>query len=240
MSAQQTVPVWVRRTGVVAVASVAAVAAVVSFDHMRHLAELAGEEWKSWLLPFSVDGMLVSASLVMLTRKRAGQPVGWLAWLGLVLGLAVSLVANVAAAHPSLVGRLVAAWPPIALGLSYELLLSLVRQAAPAVAEKPSQVVAPTPQTAGDQRKPGSEPAPVKVAEAVEPAPADPKVLNLPDHFLDRARQVVAEGQAAGVQVGRGRLARELEIPESQARRLLEQIASQPARPVLHAVGGDL
>jgi hypothetical protein len=86
MSAQQTVPAWMRWTGVVAVASVAA---VVSFDHMRHLTEDAGEQWKAWLLPFSVDGMLVSASLVMLTRKRAGEPVGALAWIGLVLGLAV-------------------------------------------------------------------------------------------------------------------------------------------------------
>lgn len=122
--------IWIKRTCVVAVAAVAAVAAVVSFDHMRALASDAGEGWKAWILPISVDGMLVSASLVMLTRKRAGQPVGALAWIGLVLGLLVSLAANVAAAEPTLIGRLVAAWPPVALGLSYELLLTLVRETA--------------------------------------------------------------------------------------------------------------
>jgi hypothetical protein len=90
------------------VASVAAVAAIVSFEHMRALAEEAGEGWRAWLLPFSVDGMLVSASLVMLARKRAGQPVGALAWTGLVLGLFVSLAANVAAAEPT---GSVAWWP---------------------------------------------------------------------------------------------------------------------------------
>lgn len=104
--------IWIKPTCVVAVAAVAAVAAVVSFDHMRALASDAGEGWKAWILPISVDGMLVSASLVMLTRKRAGQPVGALAWIGLVLGLLVSLAANVAAAEPTLIGRLVAAWPP--------------------------------------------------------------------------------------------------------------------------------
>jgi hypothetical protein len=122
--------IWIKRTCVVAVAAVAAVAAVVSFDHMRALASDAGEGWKAWILPISVDGMLVSASLVMLTRKRACQPVGALAWSGLVLGLLVSLAANVAAAEPTLIGRLVAAWPPVALGLSYELLLTLIRETA--------------------------------------------------------------------------------------------------------------
>ncbi|MGZ3143423.1 DUF2637 domain-containing protein [Lentzea chajnantorensis] len=122
--------IWIKRTCVVAVAAVAAVAAVVSFDHMRALASDAGEGWKAWILPISVDGMLVSASLVMLTRKRAGQPVSALAWSGLILGLLVSLAANVAAAEPTLIGRLVAAWPPVALGLSYELLLTLIRETA--------------------------------------------------------------------------------------------------------------
>lgn len=137
--------IWIKRTCVVAVAAVAAVAAVVSFDHMRALASDAGEGWKAWILPISVDGMLVSASLVMLTRKRAGQAVGALAWIGLVLGLLVSLAANVAAAEPTLIGRLVAAWPPVALGLSYELLLTLIRETAAVHEPIPHQVVAAQP-----------------------------------------------------------------------------------------------
>jgi hypothetical protein len=40
----------------------------------------------------------------------------------------VSLAANLAAAQPELVSRLVAAWPAVALALSYETLLTLVRQ----------------------------------------------------------------------------------------------------------------
>jgi hypothetical protein len=116
-------PVWVRRVTTVAVLAVAAVAAVASYEHMRALAAVAGEGWRSWLLPVSVDGLAVAASMTMLVRRRSGQPAGVLAWVALLLGLGASLAANVAAADPMVVGRLVAAWPPVGLLLSYELLL---------------------------------------------------------------------------------------------------------------------
>jgi hypothetical protein len=121
----------VRRVTTLAVLAVATVAALASYDHQRQLAELAGEGWRAWLLPLSVDGMVVAASMTMLVRRRSDDPVGALAWIALVLGGAVSVVANVAAAEPTPVGRLVAAWPPVALLVSYELFLQ-VRAPAPA------------------------------------------------------------------------------------------------------------
>jgi Protein of unknown function (DUF2637) len=118
-----SVPVWVRRVTTAAVLAVATVAAVASYEHMRALAALAGEGWRSWLLPISVDGLAVAASMTMLVRRRAGQRAGALPWAALLLGLGASLAANVAAAEPTVVGRLVAAWPPVGLLLSYELLM---------------------------------------------------------------------------------------------------------------------
>ena len=115
--------VWVRRVTTGAVLAVAGVAAVASYEHMRALAEVAGEGWRAWLLPVSVDGLAVAASMTMLVRRRAGRPAGVLPWVALLLGLGASLAANVAAAEPTVVGRLVAAWPPVGLLLSYELLL---------------------------------------------------------------------------------------------------------------------
>lgn len=112
-----------RRVTVLAVVVVALVAAVASFDHQRQLAAAAGEDWRAWLLPLSVDGLVVAASMTMLARRRAGLPAGALAWLSLGLGAAASLAANVAAAEPTVAGRLVAAWPPLALLLGFELLL---------------------------------------------------------------------------------------------------------------------
>jgi hypothetical protein len=120
------VPVWVRRVTTVAVLSVAGVAAVASYEHMRALASLAGEGWRSWLLPISVDGLAVAASMTMLVRRRAGLPAGGLAWVALLLGLGASMAANVAAAEPTVEGRLVAGWPPVALLLAYELLMQQV------------------------------------------------------------------------------------------------------------------
>jgi hypothetical protein len=117
------VPVTVQRVTTAAVLAVAAVAAIASYEHMRALAEVAGEGWRSWLLPISVDGLAVAASMTMLVRRRAGLRAGLLPWTALLLGLGASLAANVAAADPTVVGRLVAAWPPVGLLLSYELLL---------------------------------------------------------------------------------------------------------------------
>jgi Protein of unknown function (DUF2637) len=121
------VPRWVQHTTTGAVVLVALVAAVGSYEHMRSLAESVGEDWRAWLLPFSVDGLAVAASMTMLVRRRAGLPAGAMAWAALLLGLGASLAANVAAAEPTLAGRLVAAWPPLGLLLSYELLMQQIK-----------------------------------------------------------------------------------------------------------------
>jgi len=121
------VPVWVQRVTTAAVLAVALVAAIASYEHMRALAELAGEGWRSWLLPVSVDGLAVAASMTMFVRRRAGLPAGALTWMALLLGLGASLAANVAAAEPTVQGRLVAAWPPLGLLLSYELLMQQIK-----------------------------------------------------------------------------------------------------------------
>ena len=113
-----------------AVLAVALVAAIASYDHQRALAELAGEGWRAWLLPVSVDGLVVAASMSMLVRRRAGLAAGTLAWTSLLAGIGASLAANVAAADPTVVGRVVAAWPPLALLLASELLLQVRAPAA--------------------------------------------------------------------------------------------------------------
>jgi Protein of unknown function (DUF2637) len=70
----------VRGITTLAVLAVALVAAVASYDHQRALAALAGEDWRAWLLPVSVDGLIVAASMSMLVRRRGGMPAGALAW----------------------------------------------------------------------------------------------------------------------------------------------------------------
>lgn len=113
---------------VLGVIVVAGIVAVLSYAHMRHLAIEAGEGWRADLLPFSVDGMMVVASMTLLAHRRAGHTAR-IAWAALILGVAASLAANIAAAEPTLTGRLIAAWPPVALVVAFELLLEQRRPA---------------------------------------------------------------------------------------------------------------
>lgn len=109
-----------------AVAIVALVAAATSYSHMHALALEAGEsDLVAFVLPLSVDGLVVAATMTILSaRGKAGV----LPWLALLLGLGASLAANVGAAEPTVVGRLVAAWPPVALALAFEMLLRQTRE----------------------------------------------------------------------------------------------------------------
>ncbi|GAA4211361.1 DUF2637 domain-containing protein [Microbispora amethystogenes] len=82
------------------------------------------------LIPIAVDGLIVVASMSILLANRYGSRGGVLVWSLLVVGSLASLGANVAIAEPSLIGRIIAAWPSLALIGSYELLMSQIRRCA--------------------------------------------------------------------------------------------------------------
>ncbi|MEU9891473.1 DUF2637 domain-containing protein [Sphaerisporangium sp. NPDC051011] len=133
---------WIRWTTTVTVLLLAAIAAVVSCRHMYELAVSHGEgAWTAALVPLSVDGMIVASSMSLLLRSRAGLSGGWLAWFLLVAGSLASLGANVAAAEPTLIGRVIAAWPSFALIGAYEMLMGQIR----AYARTPARVEEPGP-----------------------------------------------------------------------------------------------
>ncbi|MGP4089233.1 DUF2637 domain-containing protein [Streptomyces sp. KR55] len=105
---------------------VAGVAAYASYVHQREFALQGGADSVSASLwPLSVDGILLLATVGLLkptahrTRRARGA-----VWSAFLLGIAVSLAANIAAA-PALAWKpvLVAGWPPVALLLSVELLV---------------------------------------------------------------------------------------------------------------------
>lgn len=169
----------VRATTVIAVVVVALIAAVVSYSHMQQLASTAGEHWRSWLIPLSIDGLVVAASMVLLTRRRTGLPGGPLAWGALGAGVVASLAANMADARPDLTAVLVAGWPAVAFAVAFELLLQQRRaedsaatqpqpappDQAPAVAESypPAPVIAPV----AANRRAAVSPIVARVAAAV-------------------------------------------------------------------------
>jgi Protein of unknown function (DUF2637) len=113
------------------VALLALIAGTVSYLHMHMLVALHGQPgWVAALTPLSVDGMIVAASATLLADSRSGQQGGVLPWALLVAGSVASLAANVAVAEPTLMGRVIAAWPSFALTASFELLTRQVRRGA--------------------------------------------------------------------------------------------------------------
>ncbi|MFI0409218.1 DUF2637 domain-containing protein [Actinomadura sp. 3N508] len=119
----------IRWASTASVLVLAGIAAVISYKHMYHLVLRYGEtSWTAALLPVSVDGMIAVASMSLLVDSRQGRRSGLLPWALLVLGSAASLAANVAVAEPSVVGRLIAAWPSCALIGAYELLMRQIRR----------------------------------------------------------------------------------------------------------------
>lgn len=199
--------IWVRRTAVASVLLVALVAAVCSYAHMQNLAARSGEEWRSTIIPLSVDGMLVASTLAIVDRRRAGLPAGFVPWLGLSLGILASLAANVAAARPDGIARVIAAWPPLAFAVAVETLVIVLRGRG--VGEKVTDNI------------PANIPAPAP------PAPSRPQsssVARTPDKKSSKRGH------------GRVALARELGISEYEARRLLEQRAAEKAPRNGHAV----
>lgn len=217
----------IRWSAILSVGVVALVAAIVSYVHMHDLAAASGEAWLSWLEPLSVDGLLIGSSLVLL-RRGARQ---WLAWLAVTTGLLASLAANLAVAGDGLVPHLVAGWPAVALALSYETLLTLLRpplasrrqageQAAPAEHQPLARLTLVDATSPGDDLEDG--PASVDVSDA--PAAVTGPVHGPEQALLDQARQAVHQARLVGDAIGRIRLAHLLDVTEHQARQLLAEV----------------
>jgi hypothetical protein len=104
-------------------AAVAAIAAWSSYSHMAHVALACGEPPQvAYALPFSVDGMLIVATIVMVDDKHRAGRVRPMARLAFAAGVIASIAANIAAAHPTTGARIVDAWPAVALLLVVEML----------------------------------------------------------------------------------------------------------------------
>src|ERR1700742_4988526 len=148
----------IRATTALAVVAVALVAAVISYQHASELVRAHGESGvTARLLPFTVDGLIWAASMVVLDASRRGRPGPRLAAWSLGAGICATVGANLAhgVGHGT-VGALVSAWPALALVGSFELLMMLIRAGRSArsdhrgpelryhVAPPPAQVAPPT------------------------------------------------------------------------------------------------
>ncbi|MBL7487445.1 DUF2637 domain-containing protein [Frankia sp. AgB1.9] len=121
---------WIRLATVLAVLAVAVIAASVSYRHIRGVALDHGEDpTAAAIIPISVDGLIVAASMTLLADSRAGRRRNWLPYTLLALSSAASVAANVMHAQPDLAARVISAWPSAALIGAYELLMGQIRAA---------------------------------------------------------------------------------------------------------------
>ena len=143
----------IRITTALAVVAVAVVAAIISYQHAYELVRSHGEAGvTARLLPFTVDGLIWAASMVVLDASRRNLPVPRLAAWSLGAGIVATVGANLAhgVGHGP-VGVLVSAWPALALVGGFELLMMLIRTGRgtrPGEAEPWHQVVPPLAQEA--------------------------------------------------------------------------------------------
>jgi hypothetical protein len=118
-------------TMALAVVAVAGVAAIISYQHAYELVRSHGESGSTArLLPFTVDGLIWAASMVVLDASRRDQRVPPLAAWSLAAGVVARVGANLAhGLGHGVVGVLVSTWPAVALVGSLELLMLLIRSA---------------------------------------------------------------------------------------------------------------
>lgn len=190
----------IRITTAAAVAMVAAVAAVISYRHAYELVRAHGETGvTARLVPFTVDGLILAASMLMLNASRRNQPAPPLARWCLGAGIVATIGANLAhGIGHGLIGALVSAWPALALAGSFELLMTLIRA----------------------ERHESGEPAqPVPVSR--EPRITDhdaPLALTGPSTLQQTVRSWHQSGRSQRA------IARELNIDRRKIKRILDQV----------------
>jgi len=227
-------------------AGVAGIAAFSSYSHMVHVALRYGERPEvAYALPFSVDGMLVVASVVMVDDRRQGRPVRVVARVAFTAGVAASIAANIAAAHPQPGARLVAAWPALALLLVVEMLARPARRTGttqPAPTSSPIVATqappdahhgdAHTPMSVTDRPRstrsaPPSWPA-ATTATAIEAA--RPANTGTPQPARQRRPAALTRQLAESILAGEPHLTRtELAARVGISRRRLRQVLADPA-----------
>ncbi|MEU9833255.1 DUF2637 domain-containing protein [Streptosporangium sp. NPDC048047] len=233
----------------VVVVLLAAVAAVVSYRHAFEVVVANGESGlTAYLVPLTIDGAIFASSMVLLDAARRRLPVPALARWTLALGILATLAANVAHgwAHGP-VGAIVAAWPAVALVLSYELLMGMIRRGAVPVSgtsdtegvtadtldrvdgtvaeQVPVEPVGPgTAEPAGGEVEQPAIPA----VPAPSPAPM-PVLTPAPDELFpvaaDRYGDQLAEGRVPSIT----RIKTELRVGQPRAARIrsyLDQLAT--------------
>ena len=185
----------------------------MSYEALHALARDSGvSAGLAWLWPLVVDGFIVVASMSVVRAVIESRRT-WHPWALLLLFSTISVAGNVAHGPPTAIGRLVAAVPPVALVLAFDLLM---RQVQFTLRRTPTAI-------SGCNEVCGQV--------AVEP-PRQPVTSSRPltvgsrrgDGVPSQAARLVARARATGQPVTGRWLAEQLAVSDGYARRLLRQL----------------
>jgi len=114
-------------------AALAAITGIISYLHALVVAEWTGSRGLvAHLIPCMPDLMIVTASMALLDRKRGRDGVPWLPAGALAVGIGSTVAMNVCSGlHDGAGGALVASLAPVALVLSLETLMWLIKSTSP-------------------------------------------------------------------------------------------------------------
>jgi hypothetical protein len=191
----------IRITTALAVLAVAGVAAIISYQHAYELVSSQGETGvTARLLPFTVDGLIWAASMVVLDASRRSHRVPRLAAWSLGAGIVATVGANLAhgLGHGP-IGAVVSAWPALALVASFELLMLLIRTQRQDNADRSADIAPNHSVRALEQDQP----------PVVQPAPSLEQTI--------RARHSAGHSQRA--------IARDLSIDRRKVKQIIERAA---------------
>ena len=199
------------------VVAVAAFAAIVSYSHIFDLGYTHGQKGVAGrLLPLSVDGLILAASLVLLHEARNARSAPPLARVMLWLGIIATITANVAyGAAYGTIGAIISAWPAIAFIGSAEMAMGLVRRARlGGMPGKQTQADSVTsahdspPRVPDLVPRPSSDPAATGTAETLSATTADAseqQPAQTPGVAIASGREAATRRGAAGARTRRTR-----------------------------------
>ncbi|MHA6622484.1 DUF2637 domain-containing protein [Pseudonocardia sp. DLS-67] len=118
---EQWARIWPSLLAVVTLSAVGGPAAVASYRHARDVITQHGDPVMAPWLALTTDGMLLAALVVIWVRRHRSEPVKAGPWAAFWAGMTATIAANLAAAHPTPIGIVVALWPPVCLAITLEL-----------------------------------------------------------------------------------------------------------------------
>ena len=204
---------------------VAAIAALASYSHMRGLAVRHGQpELIADLLPVSVDGMMVVATVALGDGRRHR----WSAWAAFWTGVGASVVANVLAAEPSGIARCISAWPAVASLLVVEVITRGGGRHSSEAEVTPSRAVTPEPGTAGP-----SQLGNLERTISRTPRKKTGRAIRRP---VTETRELAANLRAKFPAITQAELARQLGISATRLRQVERtEGAAEPPQPINNA-----